>query len=291
MGKQVKKSLAEIPTIDVCLVTIETKTGEFGFDTANQISVETQVEEQDAVKLVIKGKLRAQKKATSTITGTQITLTDNVFNPELVKVIQGGTIIMDEETQEIIGYEPPVAGSADKGEVFLLNTYSAQYDGAGNIVRYEKTSYPNCTGIPIAFNSEDGAFRAPEYTIDSAPNTGEPPYRISYVKDLPILVDEYTDANTLTVKSVAGSESGKTKITVTPGKVEYTDKYYYRDEIDGNSIDETLKYGIKIDGASQPWDGQAEIEIESGRYIYIVETDENDKLIAYGKTQTNSNDA
>lgn len=285
MAKQAKKSLAEIPTIDVCLVTIETQTGEFGFDTANQISVETQVEEQDAVKLVVKGVLRAQKKATSTITGTQITLTDNVFNPELVKVMQGGKIILDEGTQEIIGYEPPVAGSADKGETFILNAYSAQYDGAGTIVRYEKISYPNCTGVPVAFSSEDDAFRAPEYTINSAPNTGEPPYRISYVKDLPILVDEYTDANTLVVESVAGSESGKTKITVTPGKEEYTDKYYYTDEIDGSSIDENLKYGTKIVGYI-PWDGQAEIEIESGRYIYIIETDENDKLIAYGKTQT-----
>lgn len=287
MGKQAKKSLAEIPTIDVCLVTIETETGEFGFDTANQISVETQVEEQDAVKLVIKGKLRAQKKATSTITGTQITLTDNVFNPELVKVMQGGTIIMDEETQEVIGYEPPVAGSGDKGEVFILNAYSAQYDGAGNIVRYEKISYPNCTGIPVAFSSEDDAFRAPEYTINSAPNTGEPPYRISYVKDLPILVDEYADAKTLTVKSVAGSESGKTKITVKPSKEDYTHKYFYQDGVAAES--DTFTYGQNVSQYT-PWDGKAEIEFTTGRFIFVLEADEMNHLVAYGVTEVTSND-
>ena len=60
---------------------------------------------------------------------------------------------------------------------------------AGVIVNYEKISYPNCQGQPVAFGSEDGAFRAPEYIIDSAPDIGEAPYEISYVDELPTLVD------------------------------------------------------------------------------------------------------
>ena len=86
MAGNVKKSKAEIATIDCSLVTIETTSGEFGFDTANKIEVEPQIEEEDAVKLVVKGILRAQKPKTSTITGNEITLTDNVFNPELVVI-------------------------------------------------------------------------------------------------------------------------------------------------------------------------------------------------------------
>ena len=186
----VKKSKALIPTIDVELVTIQVGSKEFGFDTANQIGVEPQMEEEDAVRLVVKNKLRAQKPAQSTLTGNQITLTDNVFNPELVLVLQGGTIQYDEtETDKVIGYKPPVAGSDETGETFSLNAYSAQYDTAGQIVQYEKISYPNCTGVPVAFGSEDGAFRAPEYTINSAPKTGEAPYEISYVSELPELED------------------------------------------------------------------------------------------------------
>lgn len=184
----VKKSKAEIATIDVSLVTIETEDGEFGFDTANSIAVEPQIEEEDAIKLVVKGILRAQKPKTSTITGNEITLTDNVFNPELVLVLQGGTIKYDtEDTKKVIGYVPPVAGSSDKGKVFKLNAYSAQYDASGQIVQYEKITYPNCKGTPVAFGSEDGAFRAPEYTINSAPRTGEAPYEINYVSELPVL--------------------------------------------------------------------------------------------------------
>lgn len=190
----VYKSKNEIPTIDCELITIETGSGEdareFGFDTANQISVEVQTEEEDAVRLVVKGRLRAQKPATSTITGHEITLTDNVFNPELVLILQGGTITYDTtDTTKIVSYAPPVAGSDDHGEVFKLNAYSAQYNAAGQIANYEKISYPNCTGNPVAFNAEDGSFRAPEYTINSAPNTGESPYVITYVDALPTLVD------------------------------------------------------------------------------------------------------
>lgn len=191
-----------IPTIDVSLVTIsydnDGTTVEIGFDTANQIEVEAQTEEQDAVKLIVKGKLKAQKPASVTITGHKITLHDNVFIPELVKLLQGGTIKYWQDANHtesgttetdygVAGYTPPVTGSDDKGKVVTLNAYSAIYNAAGVITGYEKTMYPNCTGVPIAFNSEDDTFRAPEYTINSAPNTGQPPYDISYVKALPTL--------------------------------------------------------------------------------------------------------
>lgn len=192
MVGNIKKAKAEIATIDVCLVTIETADGEFGFDTANSISVEPQIEEEEAVKLVVKGILRAQKPKQVTLTGNEITLTDNVFNPELVLVLQGGVIKYDTDNR-IVGYTPPIAGSPDKGEIFKLNAYSAQYDASGQIVKYEKITYPNCQGVPVAFSSEDGAFRAPEYTINSAPKTGEAPYEINYVEALPTFEEAPTE--------------------------------------------------------------------------------------------------
>lgn len=191
----VYKPKNEIATIDCSLITIshtvgsgsEAVTEEIGFDTANQIEVEVQTEEEDAVKLVVKGKLRAQKPKQTTITGNEITLHDNVFNPELVLILQGGTIQYDSQTGAIQSYTPPVAGSDDHGESFELNAYSAQYNAAGQIVNYEKITYPNCKGQPVAFSAEDGTFRAPEYVIDSAPNTGEAPYTITWVDELPTL--------------------------------------------------------------------------------------------------------
>lgn len=187
----------EIPTIDVSMVTIAVTEGaEIALQTASKIAVSVQTETEDSVKLVVKGKLIAQKPETTTITGNTVVLTDNVFNPEMVKILQGGTVkywTSAEQTTEgdtdagfgVSSYTPPVAGSDDKGTPFTLNAYSSIYDAAGLVTGYEKISYPNCQGTPVALNSEDNVFRAPEYTINSAPKTGEAPYKITYVKTLP----------------------------------------------------------------------------------------------------------
>lgn len=280
MAKQVKKSKAEIATIDCSLVTIETATGEFGFDTANQIGVEPQIETEEAVKLIVKGILRAQKQEVSTITGNQITLNDNLFNPELVLVLQGGEIVYDPANpDEIVGYNPPVAGSSDKGEVFKLNAYTAQYDASGQIVKYEKITYPNCQGVPLAFGSEDGVFRAPEYTINSAPRNGESPYQLTYVKQLPVLVDEYS-LSVLEVVSVAGATIGETKISVTPVKEEYTNKYMYK----ASATEITLPvYGEVVAGYTN-WDGIEDIAAATGQYIAILECTADGKALSGGIT-------
>lgn len=210
----------EIPTIDCQLVTITVPGANVGDDpvviglnTASKIQVDIQTETQDAVKLIIKGVLKAQKKKQVTVTGNQIILTDNVFTPEVVKILQGGTITYDQETGEVTGYTPPVVGAENTPTVFTLRAYSAIYNAAGVCTAYEVCAYPNCTGNPISMTSEDNVFRVPEYTIDSAPNTGEAPYSITYIgpNDLPVLVDPdepvfYTVTQTLT--HVASSFSG-----------------------------------------------------------------------------------
>lgn len=188
MAGKVKKG-TEIPTIDVVLVSIKPQgvdADEIILDTANKIQVTVATETTEKQTLVVKGRLIAQKPEQTTITGHSIVLTDNVFNPELVKILQGGTIKYDSgEPTKVVGYTPPVVGSTDKGQVFDLNAYSAIYDAAGIIQGYEKIKYPNCQGVPIALNSEDGVFRASEYTINSATTNGQAPYDMDIVKTLP----------------------------------------------------------------------------------------------------------
>lgn len=189
-----KKKAVGIATIDVELVVVRTKasdgsTTEIAVDTANKVSVEPQTEDTDAVKLVKGSRVIAQKLGKSILTGNTITLTDNVFIPELVKIFQGGTITPGDDAK-YPSYEPPAAGSTDKGEIFELDVYSAVYDAAGLIDRYEKITYPNCQGTPISLSTEDGTFRVPEYTINSAPKTGEKAYKITYEKTLPDFSNE-----------------------------------------------------------------------------------------------------
>lgn len=214
----------EVATIDVAMVTIETVGGtELALDTANKVDVSVASETTDAVKNIVKGKLIAQKPATTTVTGNAITMTDNVFNADLVKILQGGIITFWGDAAHstrtdtdmgygVAGYTPPVIGSSEKGEIFRLNLYSAIYNAAGIITGYEKCSYPNCQGQPVAFGAEDGTFRAPSYTINSAPDKGEAPYELNYVDALPSF-DSYTVTQNLT-----HATSSYTEATVTAGE-------------------------------------------------------------------------
>lgn len=208
----------EVATIDVALVTLTPVNGvEIGLTTSNKVAVAPSTETTDAVKNIVKGVLIAQKPATTTVTGNAITLTDNVFNPDLVKILQGGTIYYWQDAEQtvkgttetaygIAGYKPPVIGDmTDKGQIFELALYSAIYNAAGIITGYEKCIYPNCQGQPVSFSSEDNTFRAPEYTINSAPDSGESPYEIEYVKALPNF-ETYTVTQNLT--NVTSSYTG-----------------------------------------------------------------------------------
>ena len=174
-------------TITVVFTAARSST-ELGLTTGTQVNVDTELETTEGVKLVVKGVLIAQKREINTITGTTITLTDNVFNPEMVKMLQGGTIEYNADGS-FKKYTPPVAGSEYNPEEFNLNLYTAHYDASGLVQGYEKVSYPNCTGNPVAFSAEDGTFAAPEYSIKSAPSTGSAPYTIDYVTTLPTLDD------------------------------------------------------------------------------------------------------
>lgn len=192
----------EIPTIDVVLVTIQAEGGqdEIGLDTASKIEVTPQIETNDAIKLIVKGRLIAQKPQQNVLTGNAITLTDNVFNPEQVKIFQGGTIkywseeghttkVDQDKGYGIASYTPPVAGSGLKGTPFVLKAYSAIYDAAGLITGYERITYPNCQGVPVSLSAEDNVFRVGTYTINSAPKETEAPYTIDYIDpdDLPVV--------------------------------------------------------------------------------------------------------
>lgn len=264
----------EIATIDVVLVSIQTYdvgADEIILDTSNKIDVTVATETEDAVKLIVKGRLIAQKPPVTTVTGNTIVLTDNVFNDEVVKILQGGTIKRDPVTGAFIGYTPPVAGSNDKGTVFKLCAYSAIYNEAGILTGYEKITYPNCQGTPVAFSSEDGTFRASDYTINSAPAGGEAPYDMDIVDSLPAVLGD------LSVVSVAGSTTGTTKITVTPA-LEYGHSYKYKTAATVNMP----SYGDSSDTYTS-WDGEDDITATTGNEILIVEVDSEGLILKGGK--------
>lgn len=270
----VKKG-TEVATIDVVLVTVQPYdlgADEIALDTSNKVDVTVATETQDRVALIVKGRLIAQKPPVTTVTGNTIVLTDNVFNSELVKILQGGTIKTD-MSGNFIGYVPPVVGSGEEGKLFKTRVYSAIYNAAGVLTGYERITYPNCKGVPFAFSSEDGTFRASDYTINSAPANGEAPYELDIVSDLPQVLGD------LIVTSVAGTTTGKTKVTVVPS-VTYGNSYKYKMA----ATVSLPNYGDDITTGFTAWNGTDEITATAGNQILMVEVDSNSKAVKAGIT-------
>lgn len=83
----------EVATIDVAMVTVKDSDNHiYGLQTSNKVDVTAVTDTKDAIKLIVKGNLIAQKPQKVTVTGNTIVLTDNVFNAQLVQLLQGGTI-------------------------------------------------------------------------------------------------------------------------------------------------------------------------------------------------------
>ena len=186
--KVTKMALIDVEMVEIVAHNVGQDT--FRWKTASNLDAELQISEGEAVELIVNGQLIAQKRAKDVVTGTQLTVSDNVFAPEIVKFIQGGEFEVDEHGN-FESYSAPLSGDEIKNDKFDFNIYTAQRDVAGDIVSYVKVEFPNCTGKPVNIKLENGAFFAPEYTIISAPSTGDAPYTITAVEELPALtIDE-----------------------------------------------------------------------------------------------------
>ena len=82
---------------------------------------------------------------------------------------------------------------------------------------------------------------------------------------------------TLTVKSVAGSNSGDTKVTITPTKASAGNVYKYKVAASETSGD----YGQNVKSWSA-WDGESDITAATGQVITVVECDSTYKALSAG---------
>ena len=88
----------------------------------------------------------------------------------------------------------------------------------------------------------------------------------------------------LTVTSAAGTEIGKTKLTVTPSKAT-GNSYVYA------TSPSTIATPEYLDDASTltTWDGTSEIEAEDGHYIAIYEVDASKQILKFGQAKAKIN--
>ena len=92
-----------------------------------------------------------------------------------------------------------------------------------------------------------------------------------------ITIDETPTLGTLTVNSVAGTESGDTKITVNPAKENTNNVYKYK--VATEAV--TVGYGQNLRNWST-WDGKSDITAANGQKITVVECDGTYKALNAG---------
>ena len=222
MGKTTKV-LNQYATSDVSLVVLETTSDAYPFTTSSEVETEDIVEEGEEQSLIIKNRVVANRAAQNTNLGTDITMVDNVFCPEVICLMQGGVL-------EGTKYTAPKIGEIPAKTKFATTIYTAIVSTDGDTGEFLKISYPNCTGNSVPFAFKDGEYVAPEYTINSRPAQGQAAYTIDKVSSLPTFdISAVLIAGNSEAKGTAGNAS----ITaLTTGKIYRvidlcTNKTYY----------------------------------------------------------------
>lgn len=90
-------------------------------------------------------------------------------------------------------------------------------------------------------------------------------------------IDTTQTLGILTVNSTAGSESGDTKVTITPAKANAGNVYKYKVASSETAVD----YGQNVKNWSA-WDGESDITAATGQVITVVECDSTYKALSAG---------
>ena len=120
--------------------------------------------------------------------GYNLTFKDNTFDPEIMALVEGGTIRKTgaSSSQTIAGYDSPMlsTGSANM-KPFRLTLYVPNYLG-DSIVNYVKITLNNCSGTATGLNLGKEFF-APEFNVKAreATKASLPIKSMDYVATLP----------------------------------------------------------------------------------------------------------
>ena len=179
-----EQPLANIVRCEFETYDLQPKT--YRFTTASEGSYSAVVNEGQETILRVKNELLATNRFEDIQYGSDINLTQVTFVPEILAIVDGGTVTRESgETGKITKYKGPVAGAPVNRKLFKLKLYVEQKDVSGETQQYVCFTFESCKGKPAAFTFKDGEFITPQYTIMSRIPTGSSPYTMEYMKTLP----------------------------------------------------------------------------------------------------------
>ncbi|MGL4253155.1 MAG: hypothetical protein ACRCR2_03730 [Fusobacteriaceae bacterium] len=177
----------QLPLTDVKMVQVITKDTvpvTYSFDTSDEVDTEEVVEEVKDRPLTIKSRLIANVPGEDIVMGYDLKFKDNVMCPELLHLMQGGTLTYSSDGV-FESYEAPPIGTRLSKKPFDVVTYSAEVDSAGETGKYIKLTWRNCKGTSVPIKLKDGDYYSNEYKVMCRPPNGTSPYKMEIVTELP----------------------------------------------------------------------------------------------------------
>lgn len=184
------ENVKEFPLANIVRVEIETEETtpkQYRLtDVASEAEVTAFVSEGQEQELRVKNVIKAQNNTEDIVKGYDIRLVSATMVPEILALIDGGTLRYDAtESTKIVGYDAPVIGTPVERKPFTMNIYTEEKDGDGATKSYVKFIFLHCKGTPVSYALQDGQFFAPELTSKSRPKKGEKPVSIDFLDALP----------------------------------------------------------------------------------------------------------
>lgn len=179
-----EKALANIVRAEI--VTEEEVPETYRFDTAAEAGVKAKIDKGQDKVMRVRDRLIARNRTEDIVTGYEVDFKNNTLSPELLALIDGGTLEYDAvETDKLISYNAPAAGTVVSRKLFTLNIYTEEKDTDGSTLEYVKFTFKHCKGKPVDFKFKDGDFFVPEMKAESAPKKDESPVAIEFLDALP----------------------------------------------------------------------------------------------------------
>lgn len=166
------------------LVTEETTPRTFRFNTATEATYAAVISEGTETVLRVKNEIKSINRTEDIQYGSDINMSEAVMTPEVMAIVDGGTLTKD-EGGKITKYTPPVMGAPVNRVPFTLKLYTEEKDTSGDTVGYQCFSFKGCKGKPVSYTFKDGEYLVPQYTAKSRVKKGTAPYELDFMDELP----------------------------------------------------------------------------------------------------------
>lgn len=148
------------------------------FDTFSEAGIEPKVSEGEVKLLRQKNKILGVATTEDIMYGGKIQLTDNTFSPELLALVDGGTLV--KAVDVVTGYTPPKSVDAISRKEFELILVCEEKIGE-NVNQFVKYTFPKCKGKPVGISLKGEEFAVQQFNIDAAETSTDPWYKWDYI--------------------------------------------------------------------------------------------------------------